>query len=394
VAALREEIRELRGAIASGLQNLPNLVVASMQQASMQGLNIEARDFQLAAFAPDIAKGVEPAAAEAMAVSQLELATKLALLGEEGGPIDDADVAALLGSDSEQQERPIEGFVSPSKVFLERLSGLEPPADLRKDLSSAFGAGNTSTFPPPTAPMASATTVDSTALDYSGARQLQPAASSQNNQNAPFASGERLITLTEAQLQQMLQRTQQSIPAAPFVPSAAVPINSGMHGAASSSQYWLPQTAFGAAAPSMMQQPAPPQQQPAPPQPQMVPQWQSASAMQNLMSQSTQYGGLPAGPVQQHVNPGFLGGSIPGAAPSAQPPFFDQQRSQGTAGLSFAPSNAKDVEAHLRSIVNARFDEQQQQAARINAAAVGVRVLPPFGRCSTLMEVSAQDNNL
>lgn len=109
MALLRQEIRELNGVLRSTMQDIPNIITAAVNQASQQGIQLEAHDFQLAALAPDVAKGVEPPAAEAMAVRQLELATKLALLGE-NGPIEDAAVAALLGPDSERHEKAFEGF--------------------------------------------------------------------------------------------------------------------------------------------------------------------------------------------------------------------------------------------------------------------------------------------
>ena len=382
VAALRQEIKELQGQLLSGMANLPNLVAAAVQNAAMQGVNLQARDIQLAALAPDVAKGVDPAAAEAMANSQLELATRLARLAKESGEddIDDAAIASILGPDSETQNIALQGFVSPSKVFLERNTAVEVPAVVRKDLSTTFGTGITTNLPPSTAPPASVTTADSTALD-SQFQQLQPAASSQNIQTAAVPGG-RLITLTEAQLRDVMLRGHPA-PAAPILPYAApavfggVNFNQGMPSAAGNSPFWLPGT--GAAAPSMMQQP------------QMLPEWQSQNphTMHSMMAQSALYGGVQPGPVagQQPLNPAFMfGGALP-----APPPSFNLQRTQAQvpAGPILAPSASFDVEAQVRNLINAKFEEQQQQAARVNASAVDVRVLPPFGKCLTLMEVSS-----
>ncbi|KAL4534536.1 hypothetical protein Ndes2437A_g05313 [Nannochloris sp. 'desiccata'] len=392
VALLRQEIRELNGVLRSTMQDIPHIITAAVNQASQQGIQLEAHDFQLAALAPDVAKGVEPPAAEAMAVRQLELATKLALLGE-NGPIEDAAVAALLGPDSERHEKAFEGFVSPSKVFMERNSGIQPPSAggaPRKDLSSAFFAGTATNVPQPAAPVASAATTSSNAL-LSEARQLQPAASSHNIQNAANAGG-RVYTFTEAQLQELLRRTQQPIPVAPIMPPAApaaMPLNVGMPGVPSASSLW-PQSAFGAAASSAAGAAAPSMQQPVLPQPQMPPQWQNTNfhTIGSMMAHSTQYGGVQLGPValQQHINPAFVGAGAP-PPPRPSPPYFAQQQAQLPGpGPLLVPSESADAETKIRNLINAKFEEQQQQAARLGAVATDARVLPPFGSCSNIMQ--------
>lgn len=278
---------------------------------------------------------------------------------------------------------------------MERNSGIQPPSAggaPRKDLSSAFFAGTATNVPQPAAPVASAATTSSNAL-LSEARQLQPAASSHNIQNAANAGG-RVYTFTEAQLQELLRRTQQPTPVAPIMPPAApaaMPLNVGMPGVPSASSLW-PQSAFGAAASSAAGAAAPSMQQPVLPQPQMPPQWQNTNfhTIGSMMAHSIQYGGVQLGPValQQHINPAFVGAGAP-PPPRPSPPYFAQQQAQLPGpGPLLVPSESADAETKIRNLINAKFEEQQQQAARLGAVATDARVLPPFGSCSNIMQVS------
>lgn len=403
VSALRQEIQQLQGTVLASLHSLPSMVATAVQSANLNGVQLDAKQLQLAALSPDL--GLSCVGAISLESQQCKIAEELARLAatlpEEPSPADDAAIAAILGPPSSRQERALEGVISPSKVYLH--STHQPPAltASRKDLLSTFTTQiEEASFSARAVPTATAAETNVDSVPVSSHSTLPTAGVNIGTVTGDATPPSERISLSAGELQQLLQNAAQSgraLPVAPFMPS---PMQS-----TPGNLLFNPSLVHPAAA--------------NPPQPPVLPQAYGVVAPSQLSLLPLQTLGYASHPQQvllqgQSAHPQLMNAALPfGQFGSMMPnPFLQQQQQQQLQQLqlqqqaampppmprfiapaappsAFVPSNPVLSTEQIAKMVEDKLEEQKQQTAKLSGISTGIRKLPPFGTLGSIAKVRA-----